>query len=140
MRATFVVLLLILAFIVGVIVSPKIAVPSWANIDWRATWKEIDYWADRYQTFLGVLVAVGVAYFTVSAMGTQNAISERQFLLGQLQSLVGDRANLQFVISQLKEMKFQRRLFENNIAFLDTEAEKMSGWQNGGNLTRTAFT
>jgi hypothetical protein len=139
MKATFVILLVIVAFVVGVLISPKMSVSNWTNIDWHATWDKIEYWANRYQTFLGVLAAIGVAYFTVSAMGMQNAISQRQFLAGQMQSLIGDRANLQFVISQLNELKFQKRLFENNIAFLDTEAEKTSGWQNGGNLIRTAF-
>ncbi|WP_426615374.1 hypothetical protein [Bradyrhizobium sp. McL0616] len=92
-------LLLLVVFMAGVLVSPKITALNWLKIDWQATWKEIDYWADRYQTFLGVLVAIMVAYLTVSAMGVQNALSERQFLSGQVQSLIADRANLQFVIS-----------------------------------------
>jgi hypothetical protein len=140
MKLIFILLLLLLAFLAGVFASPKIAAMNWTSIDWRETGKAFDYWASRYQTFLGVLVAIMVAYLTVSEMGRQNAISERQFLSGQMQSLITDRANLQFVISQIKELRFQRRLFENNIAFLDTEAEKLSGWQNGSNLTRTAFT
>jgi hypothetical protein len=30
-------------------------------------------------------------------------------------------------------------LFENNISFLDTAGDQISGWQNGGNIIRTAF-
>src|SRR5262249_39335025 len=105
----------------------------------RTIGESVDYWASRYQTFLGVIVAVVVAYFTISATSRQNAISERQFLTGQMQALTNDRATLQFVVAQLNELPFQRRLFENNIAFLDPEGDKMTGWQNGGNFIRTAF-
>lgn len=142
MRTFLIFLLLAAAFAAGILASPKMASMNWSgmpSIDKLAAVKEIDYWANRYQTFLGVLVAVIVAYFTVSAMGTQNSIAERQFLAGQMQALTGDRATLQFVIAQLKEFSFQKRLFENNIAFLDTEGDKITGWQNGGNLIRTAF-
>jgi len=52
---------------------------------------------------------------------------------------MGDQGTLQFVISQLNEAKMQRVVFENNISFLDTAGDQMSGWQNGGNLIRTAF-
>jgi hypothetical protein len=72
-------------------------------------------------------------------MSKQNSISERQFLSGQMQSLSGDKGTLQFVISQLQEAKMQRVLFENNISFLDTAGDQISGWQNGGNIIRTAF-
>jgi hypothetical protein len=133
------ILLLLAAFIVGVLASPKIAAANFAQIDLQAVSRAIDYWANRYQTFLGVLVAIGVAYLTISAMSKQNSISERQFLSGQIQSLVGDKGTLQFVISQLNEAKMQRVLFENNISFLDTAGDQISGWQNGGNLIRTAF-
>jgi hypothetical protein len=85
------------------------------------------------------LVAIVVAYLTIAAMGKQNSISERQFLSGQMQGLFGDRGNLQFVIAQLNEAKMQKVLFENNISFLDTEGDKITGWQNGGNLIRPAF-
>jgi hypothetical protein len=72
-------------------------------------------------------------------MSKQTSISERQFLSGQMQALLGDQGTLQFVISQLNEAKMQRVLFENNISFLDTAGDQISGWQNGGNLIRTAF-
>jgi hypothetical protein len=133
------ILLVLAVFVAGVLASPKIATTNLAQVDLRALSKGIDYWANRYQTFLGVLVAIGVAYLTVSAMSKQTSISERQFLSGQLQSLMGDQGTLQFVISQLNEAKMQRVVFENNISFLDTAGDQISGWQNGGNLIRTAF-
>jgi hypothetical protein len=133
------ILLLIAVFVVGVLASPKIAATNPTQIDFLTLSKAIDYWANRYQTFLGVLVAIGVAYLTISAMSKQNSISERQFLSGLMQSLSGDKATLQFVISQLQEAKMQRVLFENNISFLDTAGDQISGWQNGGNIIRTAF-
>jgi hypothetical protein len=137
---TFLLFLLLLAmFVAGVLASPKIATTNIAQIDWRSLGKEIDYWASRYQTFLGVLVAIGVASFTISAMSRQTSISERQLLSGQIQALLGDQANLQYVIAELNQSKTQKVLFENNISFLDTAGDQTSGWQNGGNLIRTAF-
>jgi hypothetical protein len=133
------ILLLVAIFLAGVLASPKIAATNLVQIDLRAFSGAVDYWANRYQTFLGVLVAIGVAYLTISAMTKQNSISERQFLSGQMQSLLADKGTLQFVISQLNEAKMQRVLFENNISFLDTAGDQMSGWQNGGNLIRPAF-
>jgi hypothetical protein len=37
MKATFVILLVIVAFVVGVLISPKMSVSNWTNIDWHAT-------------------------------------------------------------------------------------------------------
>jgi hypothetical protein len=128
-----------LIFVAGVAASPKIMSTHVSDVDWRSLLKSTEHWTNRYQTFLGVLVAIAVAYFTIHAMGKQTAVSERQFLSGQLQGLLGDRANLQFVIAQLNEAKMQRVLFENNISFLDTEGDKLTGWQNAGNLIRPAF-
>jgi hypothetical protein len=88
---------------------------------------------------LVVLVAVIVAWLTVSAMSKQNSISERQFLSSQIQGLEGDQNNLQFVIAQLKEIHVQKILFENNLAFLDTAGDQTNGWQNGPQSLRTAF-
>ncbi len=139
MRIVFLLLLSLAVFVAGVLLSPKIASMSFAQIDLRSLGRAADYWANRYQTFLGVLVAIVVASLTVAAMSKQNSISERQFLSGQIQGLFGDRGNLQFVVAQLNEAKMQKVLFENNIAFLDTEGDKITGWQNGGNLIRPAF-
>jgi hypothetical protein len=139
MKIFLLVLLLLVVFAMGVLASPKIAATNLAQIDLRSLGKDVDYWANRYQTFLGVLVAIAVAYLTIAAMSKQTSISERQFLSGQVQGLFGDRGNLQFVIAQLNEAKMQRVLFENNLAFLDTEGDKTTGWQNGGNLIRPAY-
>ncbi len=139
MKIFLLILLVLAVFVAGVLASPKIATTNLAQVDLRTLSKGIDYWANRYQTFLGVLVAIGVAYLTVSATSKQTSISERHFLSGQLQSLMGDQGTLQFVISQLNEAKMQRVVFENNISFLDTAGDQMSGSQNGGNLIRTAF-
>jgi hypothetical protein len=138
-RIFLLILLLLAVFVAGVLTSPKIAATNFAQIDLSSFGKCIDYWANRYQTFLGVLVAIGVAYLTVAAMSKQTSISERQFLSGQVQGLLVDRGNLQFVIAQLTEVKMQTVLFENNISFLDTAGDQISGWQNGGNLIRTAY-
>lgn len=140
MKTILILMLLLGAFVAGVLASPHVASTRWGDVNLRAIGEAADFWANRYQTFLGVVVAVIVAYLTIAAMGKQNAISERQFLTGQMQSLTNDRANLQFVVAQLNELKFQKRLFENNIAFLENEGDKTVGWQNGGNLIRTAFT
>jgi hypothetical protein len=138
-KIALIIFILSLMFLAGVVASPKIMSTHLSDLDWRPLLKSIEYWTNRYQTFLGVLVAIAVAYFTVDVMGKQTAISERQFLSGQLQGLMGDRANLQFVIAQLNEARMQRVLFENNISFLDTEGDKLTGWQNAGNLIRPAF-
>jgi len=88
------ILLLLLAFIAGVLASPKIAATTLAQINFRTLSRVVDHWANRYQTFLGVMVAIAVAYLTISAMSKQNSISERQFLSGQMQSLLGDKGTL----------------------------------------------
>jgi len=138
-KIALIIFLLGLMFVAGVVTSPKIMSTHLSDLDWRSLLKSIEHWTNRYQTFLGVLVAIAAAYFTINAMGKQTAVSERQFLSSQLQGLMGDRANLQFVIAQLHESKMQRVLFENNISFLDTEGDKLTGWQNAGNLIRPAF-
>jgi hypothetical protein len=138
-KVVLIIVALGLMFVAGVVAAPKIMSTHLSDIDWRSLAKPAEYWINRYQTFLGVLVAIAVAYFTIGVMGKQTAVSERQFLSGQLQGLMGDRANLQFVIAQLNEIKMQRVLFENNISFLDTEGDKTTGWQNAGNLIRPAF-
>jgi hypothetical protein len=128
------------AFLAGVWLSPRVSwPPDLANVRWPEIGQQVDYWANRYQTFLGVLVAMAVAYFTLSATGKQTAISERQFLSGQVQGLLIDQGNLQLVASQLKELGMQKVLFENNIAFLDNEGDKSSGWLNANQYLRTAF-
>lgn len=139
MKILFFIILLLAVFVAGILASPKIAATNLSHIDLRAVSKGFEYWINRYQTFLGVLVAIGVAYLTISTMSKQTSISERQFLSGQIQALLGDQGTLQFVISQLNEAKMQRVLFENNLSFLDTTGEQTSGWQNGGNLIRTAY-
>jgi hypothetical protein len=123
----------------GCLSFTKIAATNFARMDLQAFAKGIDFWASRYQTFLGVMVAICVAYLTVSTASKQTSISERQFLSSQLQSLLGDQGTLRFVISQLNEAKMQRVLFENNVSFLDTAGDQTSGWQNGGNLIRAAY-
>jgi hypothetical protein len=84
-KIIFLFLLLLVGFVAGVLLSPKIASTNIAQIDVRSLGKDVDYWANRYQTFLGVLVAIVVAYLTIAAMSKQNSISERQFLSGQMQ-------------------------------------------------------
>jgi hypothetical protein len=101
--------------------------------------RNIDYWASRYQTFLGVLVAVTVAYFTLSAASRQTSVSERQFLSTQLQGLIGDQNTLQFVVAQLNEAQSQKELFRHNLTFLDSEGDKTTGWLNANNHLRTAY-
>lgn len=140
MKIIAVLAILVVAFAAGVLASPHVASTRWGDVNLRAIGVAAEFWSNRYQTFLGVIVAVIAAYLTIAAMGKQNAISERQFLSGQMQGLTNDRANLQFVVAQLNELKFQNRLFQNNIAFLENEGDKTVGWQNGGNLIRPAFT
>jgi hypothetical protein len=130
-----------LIFVSGLLMAPKLNTLTMGqlDIDLSAILRGIDHWTHRYQTILGVLVAIAVAYLTLSATGRQTSVSERQFLSGQLQSLLSDEATLQFVIIQLDEYKSQRILFENNIAFLETEGDKTSGWLNANQYIRTAF-
>jgi hypothetical protein len=111
-KIALIIFLLGLMFVAGIVTSPKIMSTHLSDLDWRPLLKLIEHWTNRYQTFLGVLVAIAAAYFTINAMGKQTAVSERQFLSSQLQGLMGDRANLQFVIAQLNESKMQRVLFE----------------------------
>lgn|SRR5690349_4637300 len=83
-----IIILLAAAFAMGVIFGPRIPIPSPSASEQTSTVAaaNLEYWLNRYQTFLGVLVAVIVAWPTVSAMSKQNSISERQFLSSQTAS------------------------------------------------------
>jgi hypothetical protein len=60
-------LLLLAVFLAGVLLSPKIAATNFTRVDLGSLGEAIDFWANRYQTFLGVLVAIVVAYLTIAA-------------------------------------------------------------------------
>jgi hypothetical protein len=135
------IVLLAAAFAIGVIFGPRIPIPSPPASEQISTVAStnLEYWLNRYQTFLGVLVAVIVAWLTISATSKQTSISERQFLSSQIQELQGDQSNLQLIIAQLNDLKTQQTLFANNLAFLETAGDQINGWQNGPNNLRTAF-
>lgn len=134
-------LLLCVSFGIGVIASPRVHSLENGQLVAKLSQlgRNIDYWASRYQTFLGVLVAIAVAYFTLSAASRQTSVSERQFLSTQMQGLMGDKNTLQLVISQLNEALSQKEIFRHNLTFLDSEGDKTTGWLNANNHLRTSY-
>lgn len=127
-------------FVIGVWAAPRIDLSlDLTSLPWTEIARWLDYWASRYQTFLGILVAIFVARRLISALTTQSSLYERHFLFGRLQQLLNDSASLRLVMSQLDEIDYQRDSFENAISVLEMDVGRHVGASSADSVFARAY-